>query len=145
MRGCAISLKIVQESPSNILAKSFREVSAYFREVCEYFREVSAYFGKLVRVFAWKLVSKFLETSFGKFRANMATGGLEGYKLFFSESAKLGEEKLAFQKAPGKLEPRWQSTKVKLVTVKLVRCEKLDAWHSPLGPDRPGYGATKGS
>ena len=29
--------------------------------------------------------------------------------------AKLGEEKLAFQKAPGKLEPRWQSTKVKLV------------------------------
>ena len=41
--------------------------------------------------------------------------------------AKLGEEKLAFQKAPGKLEPRWQSTKVKLVTVKLVRCEKLAA------------------
>ena len=43
--------------------KSFREVSAYFPEVSEYFREVVHMFGELAHVFAWKLVSKYLETS----------------------------------------------------------------------------------
>ena len=42
---------------------------------------------------------------------------------------KLEREKVPFlEEAPGKLEPRWQSTKVKLVKVKLVSCEKLSSY-----------------
>ena len=34
-------------------------------------------FGRLVHILAWKLVSEFLETSFEKFWAIMAAGGLQ--------------------------------------------------------------------
>ena len=53
---------------------------------------------------------------------------------FFWKMLKLEREKAPFlEEAPGKLEPRWQSTKVKLVKVKLVSWEKLSSCHSPLG------------
>ena len=44
VRGCAINPKLVQISRSNIILKSFREVSDEFWEVSEYFLEVSVYF-----------------------------------------------------------------------------------------------------
>ena len=70
--GGAINPKIVQKSRNNILKKSFQEVSACFREVSAYFREVCAYF---------RAVSGFqnFETSFEKFGAIVATGGLQCY------------------------------------------------------------------
>ena len=62
--------KIVQKSRNNILSKSLRDASAYFRGVSEYFREVSA---------CLHLETSFQisQTSFEKFWAIVATGGLE--------------------------------------------------------------------
>ena len=68
--GCAINPKIVQRSRNDILSNIFQEVRAYFRGVSAYFRGVSAYF-------VWKLVSRGWETSFEKFGASVATGGLQ--------------------------------------------------------------------
>ena len=54
------------------------ETSAYFREVSAYFREVSAYiFARLVHIFRSETSFQNFKTSFEKFGAIMATGGLQ--------------------------------------------------------------------
>ena len=47
-----------------------------FWKLVRIFGKFVTIFGKLVTIFIWKLVSKFLETSFEKSGAIMATGGL---------------------------------------------------------------------
>ena len=48
-----------------------------FGKLVHIFGELVHIFGKLVHIFGELLVSKFLETSFEKFGAIMATGGLQ--------------------------------------------------------------------
>ena len=48
-----------------------------FGKLVHIFRKLVHILGKLVHISTWKLVFKFLETSFEKFGAVMATGGLQ--------------------------------------------------------------------
>ena len=48
-----------------------------FGKLVHIFGELVYILGELVNIFAWQLVSKFLGTSFEKFGAIMATGGLQ--------------------------------------------------------------------
>ena len=92
-RGWAINPKIVQNLVTIFFKSLFWEGSAYFEGVSACLREVSVYFREYFREVSvyFREVTSFqnLETSFEKFGAIMATGGLQSIILSYMPIARL--------------------------------------------------------